>query len=63
MDPLDPLLKDDLPFSQPAALADCCCFDDYDARMAVEELYDEAAAWNDSAARSNDDGWFYSDED
>ncbi len=44
-------------------LADFCCFDDYDARVAVEERYEELADYNDSAARCHRDGWFYSDDD
>ena len=62
MDPLDPHLDNRPPFSRPATLADFGFFDDYDARIAVEEMYEDAAAWNESSARSNEEGWFYGDD-
>lgn len=38
-------------------------FDDYDYREATRESYEEASDYNDSASRSHDSGWFYSDGD
>lgn len=35
--------------------------DDYQNEMAA--FYEELADYNDSAARSDEDGWFYADED
>lgn len=36
-------------------------FDAYHSFMA--ELYEELSDYNESAARSEEEGWFYSDED
>jgi hypothetical protein len=38
-------------------------FDEYDYREATRESYEEASDYNDSASRSHDSGWFYSDGD
>lgn len=37
--------------------------DDYDASAVMNEIYEELADYNDSAARCHDEGWFYADDD
>jgi hypothetical protein len=36
---------------------------DDDLAQSLEDLHEEHAEWNDQWARSNEDGWFYPDED
>lgn len=60
--PFDDEMPPDLD-SRPTTLEDFGVYDDFDARQAVEELYEELADYNDSAARSDEGAWFYSDDD
>jgi hypothetical protein len=50
--PHDPDNEDDIGF-----------IDDFDFRENQQMLQEELAQYNDSWALSNDDGWFYSDDD
>lgn len=42
---------------------DFAFFDDFDFRENQQLLHEEIADYNDSLALSNEDGWFYSDDD
>ena len=42
---------------------DIASFDDFDCRENQQLLHQELADYNHSWALSNEDGWFYSDDD